>query len=85
MVLNIKLLSMRWYIYIIIAFIMISCDNFLQKELKINNQEYFEMQGLNVMVFHDFYPEGHQGGITIIQNGIRVASNGDLRLEPTPG
>jgi endoglucanase len=56
-----------------------------QTGLTINEQEYFEMPGLNVMVFHDFYPEGHQGGVTIIQNGTRVAANGDLRLEPTPG
>ena len=32
-----------------------------------------------------FYPEGHQGGVGIIQNGMRVATNGDIRLEPTPG
>jgi hypothetical protein len=37
------------------------------------------------MLAHDFYPEGHQGGVSIIQNGQRVATNGDLRLEPTPG
>lgn len=37
------------------------------------------------MVFFDIYPEGHQGGVGIIQNGTRVATNGDLRLEPTPG
>ncbi|SFF85678.1 N-terminal ig-like domain of cellulase [Salegentibacter agarivorans] len=53
--------------------------------LKINEQEYLEMRGLNVMLAHDFYPESHQGGVGIIQNGIRVATNGDLRLEPTPG
>ena len=53
--------------------------------LKINSDEYFEMPGLNVMVFYDIYPEGHQGAIGIIQNGTRVATNGDLRLEPTPG
>ena len=53
--------------------------------LSINDQEYLEMTGLNVMLAHDFYPEGHQGGVSIIQNGQRVATNGDLRLEPTPG
>ena len=37
------------------------------------------------MLAHDFYPEGHQGGVGIIQNGMRVATNGDIRLEPTPG
>lgn len=52
---------------------------------KINDQEYLEMKGADVMLAHDFYPESHQGGVGIIQNGIRVATNGDLRLEPTPG
>lgn len=53
--------------------------------MKLNSQEYLEYQGVNVMLAHDFYPESHQGGVGIIQNGIRVATNGDLRLEPTPG
>lgn len=53
--------------------------------LTINAEEYLEMPGLNVMLAHDFYPEGHQGGVGVIQNGRRVATNGDLRLEPTPG
>lgn len=55
------------------------------QQLEINPEGYFDRPGLNVMVFQDRYPEGHQGGITIIQNGTRVAANGDLRLEPTPG
>jgi hypothetical protein len=53
--------------------------------LQLNSQEYFAMPGVNVMAFQDIYPEGHQGGVSIIQNGVRVASNGDLRLNPTPG
>ena len=55
------------------------------QSLQVNESEYFEKPGLNVMVFFDIYPEGHQGAIGIIQNGTRVATNGDLRLEPTPG
>ncbi|MFY9150526.1 MAG: glycoside hydrolase family 9 protein [Prolixibacteraceae bacterium] len=55
------------------------------QSLQINENEYFEMPGLNVMVFFDIYPEGHQGAVGVIQNGTRVATNGDLRLEPTPG
>ena len=53
--------------------------------LSVNDQEYLEMTGLNVMLAHDYYPSGHQGGVGVIQNGQRVATNGDLRLEPTPG
>jgi hypothetical protein len=53
--------------------------------LHLNELEYLEMPGLNVMLAHDYYPEGHQGGVGIIQNGLRVATNGDLRLDRTPG
>jgi endoglucanase len=53
--------------------------------LRLNEAEYLEMQGLNVMLAHDYYPEGHQGGVGIIQNGLRVATNGDIRLDRTPG
>lgn len=53
--------------------------------LRLNDRGYFESPGLNVMVGSDYYPDGHQGGVGIIQNGERTATNGDLRLEPTPG
>jgi endoglucanase len=53
--------------------------------LKLNSKEYFEAPGINVMVFQDIYPDGHQGGVSIIQNGVRVATNGDIRLDPAPG
>lgn len=54
-------------------------------DLKLDQRGYFARQGLNVMVFSDYYPEGHQTGVTIVQHGRRVAANGDLRLEPSPG
>lgn len=57
----------------------------MAQDLKLNDKGYFERPGLNVMVFNDYYPEGHQTGVTIVQHGKRVAANGDLRLEPSPG
>lgn len=71
-------------IYLLIIF-AISCKENKPDGLVLNDLEYLEMPGLNVMLAHDFYPEGHQGGVGFIQNGLRVATNGDLRLEPTPG
>src|SRR5688500_10982480 len=56
-----------------------------QETLVINNQEYLEMTGLNVILTHGFYREDYPGGVGIIQHGSRVATNGDLRLEPAPG
>jgi endoglucanase len=55
-----------------------------QGKLSINDQGYFEMPGLDVIVFDDYYPMGHQSGITIVQNGVRVAAGGDIRLEGFP-
>lgn len=55
------------------------------ERLRLTDQGYFELPGFNVMVFDDFYPEGHQGGVTLIQNGTRLAANGDVRLSVTPG
>ena len=54
-------------------------------KLRLNEREYFSAAGVDVMAFQDVYPEGHQGGVGIIQQGVRVATNGDLRLEPAPG
>ncbi|MET0355678.1 MAG: glycoside hydrolase, partial [Cellvibrio sp.] len=56
-----------------------------KESLAINDKNYFTMQGLDVTVFSDIYPDGHQTGVTIIQHGSRVAANGDIRLEVSPG
>jgi hypothetical protein len=53
--------------------------------LALNDKGYFAQPGLDVMVFSDYYPDGHQTGVTIVQHGTRVAANGDLRLEAVPG
>ena len=53
--------------------------------MTLNQQGYLQCQGVDVMLAQDYYPEGHQGGVSVIQNGRRVATNGDIRLEPTPG
>lgn len=46
---------------------------------------YFTNRGVDVIAFEDFYPAGHQGGVSILMHGERVAANGDVRFEPTPG
>lgn len=52
---------------------------------QLTNEGYFNAGGTDVMAFSDFYPEGHQGGVCVIMNGHRIATNGDIRLEATPG
>lgn len=46
---------------------------------------YFQNGGVDVMAFGDIYPEGHQSGVSLIMHGHRVATNGDIRFEQTPG
>lgn len=46
---------------------------------------YFRNNGVDAMAFNDYYPEGHQGGISLIMHGKRIVTNGDIRFEPTPG
>ncbi|MFI5186919.1 MAG: glycoside hydrolase family 9 protein [Chitinophagales bacterium] len=56
-----------------------------KQQMHLNDKEYLQYEGIDVTLAHDFYPEGHQGGVGVIQNGQRVATNGDIRLNPTPG
>ena len=46
---------------------------------------YFKNHGVDVMAFDDIYPSGHQSGVSILMHGHRVATNGDIRFEQTPG
>ena len=55
------------------------------QDFKLNGSGYFNYEGVDAMAFDDFYPEGHQGGISFIMNGKRIATNGDIRFDETPG
>lgn len=65
--------------------ITLSVASLSAQDFKLTSSGYFRNAGVDVMSFSDFYPEGHQGGVCIIMNGNRVATNGDIRLEQTPG
>ena len=66
-------------------FVMLIAASADGNSLVINEKEYFEMPGLNVFVFQNAYPDGHQGGIEIIQHGNRTATCGNIRLSVAPG
>ena len=56
------------------------------KGFRLNKElGYFKNQGVDVMAFDDIYPSGHQSGVSILMHGKRVATNGDIRFEQTPG
>ena len=64
---------------------MFNCLSTNAQKFKISESGCLNNYGVDVAVFEDYYPEGHQGGVCIIMNGKRLATNGDIRLEPTPG
>ena len=58
------------------------------QDLKLNDQEYFERQGINVLVFSNSFNGGFNdeknSGIEIIQHGVRSVQGGAVRLNNTP-
>ena len=58
------------------------------QNLKINDLEYFETQGVNVLVYSNHFTGGFNdeknAGIEIIHHGVRTAQGGAVRLSNTP-
>lgn len=58
------------------------------QELKLNNLEYFERQGVNVLVYSNSFTGGFNdeknAGIEIIHHGVRTVQGGAVRLSSTP-
>jgi endoglucanase len=67
------------------SILLVSATALAAPHLTLSDRSYLTEPGLDVIVFADIYPEGHQTGVTVIQHGRRVAANGDLRLETSPG
>jgi hypothetical protein len=57
--------------------------------MKLNDLGYFETRGLNVLVFSNWYDgnfsDAKISGVELIHHDVRTATNGDVRLSPTPG
>ncbi len=60
----------------------------LSQDLRINELEYFERRGVNVMVFSNSFNGGFNdeknSGIEIIHHGVRTVQGGAVRLNNTP-
>ena len=58
------------------------------QDLKLNDREYFERQGVNILVFSNSFNGGFNdeknSGIEIIQHGVRSIQGGAVRLNNTP-
>ena len=69
-----------------------ACNNDSNKasnqELKLNDLDYFETQGVNVLVYNNLFTGGFNdektSGIELIHHGVRTAQGGAVRLSHTP-
>lgn len=72
----------------IVSFIRFGQAQDNEAGLKLNDLDYFETRGLNVLVFSNWYnglfSDSKMSGIEIIHHEVRTATNGDVRLNPTP-
>jgi endoglucanase len=59
------------------------------QDLTLNEAEYFETRGVNYFVFSNWYDglfaDSKISGVEIVHQGVRTATNGDVRLSATPG
>jgi hypothetical protein len=60
----------------------------MSQDLQLNDREYFERQGVNVLVFNNSFNGGFNdeknSGIEIIHHGVRTVQGGAVRLNNTP-
>jgi hypothetical protein len=75
------MLKVKFFNLLVLVILVVGCiKKSNDRDWNINDQEYLETQGFNVLVFHDYYPEGDQGGIEFIQHGERTAANGFINV-----
>ena len=73
----------------VLSTIMISfCACASAQDLRLNEQEYFERQGVNILVYSNNFNGGFNdeknSGIEVIHHGVRTVQGGAVRLNNTP-
>ena len=70
-----------------LALFIASCSLYAQ-QLRLNELDYFEKTGVNIMVFSDQYNgmfnDEKTAGIEMIHHGVRTVTGGAVRLQNTP-
>ena len=71
-----------------LTILLLCVASLYSSEIRLNEQDYFEAQGLSVLLyhnaFHGVFSDQKLSGLEIILHGERIATNGDVRLSPTP-
>lgn len=72
---------------VLVLLLAASIDSKCQ-DLQLNDLEYFEKQGVNVLVYNNLFTGGFNdeknAGIELIHHGVRTAQGGAVRLSNTP-
>lgn len=83
--------KLRFYpFFLMLIFVFFACSKGeygKPTSIKINDKEYFDSQGFDVFVFSNLYGlfgDEKKSSIEIIHHDVRTATNGDVRLGPTP-
>jgi endoglucanase len=84
-------LNAKWHLYLsMVVTFCLSFSSFAQngQGFKINDKDYFETRGVNIMVFSNPYnglfSDSKMSGVEIIHHEVRTVTNGDVRLSATP-
>jgi endoglucanase len=72
----------------VVALLLAANKSVSGQDLKLNDLEYFETQGVNVLVYNNLFTGGFNdektAGIELIHHGVRTAQGGAVRLSNTP-
>ena len=80
---------MRKNLFLILPVLALAaCAHPAAPDLKLNDQEYFERQGVNVLVYSNTFSGGFNdeknSGIEVLHHGVRTVQGGAVRLSNTP-
>lgn len=83
-----KNLQFSFAVFVALISIFLHTNTAIGQTLKINDLEYFEKQGVNILVFSDQYNgmffDEKTAGIEIIHHGVRTSTGGAVRIQNTP-
>ena len=72
----------------LVVLLLAACSYDSNQDLVLNDLEYFETQGVNVLVYSNLFTGGFNdektAGIELIHHGVRTAQGGAVRLSNTP-
>lgn len=78
----------QWRGLLAVLFVFLALPIQAKDDLSLNDKDYFEKPGLNVLVFSNWYDglfsDSKTSGVELIHHGERTVTNGDVRLNATP-